>query len=55
MNPHEQELLDFAQRWEPFGGPSAADILVEFGMTPTRFSERLEELQRFRCRRSITQ
>lgn len=45
MNPHDHELLEFARRWEPFGGPSAADILVEFGMTPSRFSERLKDLR----------
>ena len=44
MNPHDLELLEFARRWEPFGDPSAADILIEFGMTTSRFSERLEEL-----------
>lgn len=53
MNTHDHELLEFARRWEPFGGPRTADILVEFGMTPSRFSERLEEL-RYRRRRSIT-
>ncbi|TQC44503.1 DUF3263 domain-containing protein [Rhodococcus sp. WS4] len=53
MNPYDRELLEFARRWEPFGGPSAADILVEFGMTPSRFSMRLKEL-RYRRRRSIT-
>lgn len=45
MNPYDEELLEFARRWEPFGGPRAADILVEFGMTPRRFSERLKELR----------
>lgn len=30
MNPHDRDLLEFARRWEPFGGPSAADLLVEF-------------------------
>ncbi|MFF0818140.1 DUF3263 domain-containing protein [Rhodococcus sp. NPDC003318] len=50
MDPHDRELLEFARRWEHFGGPSDADILVEFGMTPSRFSERLEELRHQRSR-----
>lgn len=49
MDPHDQELLEFAHRWEPFGGPSTGDILVNFGMTPSRFSARLKEL-RYQCR-----
>lgn len=52
MNPHDQKLLNFARRWEPFGGPEAADLLIEFGMTPSRFAERLKELG-WRRRRSI--
>ncbi|WP_083853121.1 DUF3263 domain-containing protein [Rhodococcus sp. DK17] len=52
MNPHDREILEFARRWAPFGGPRAADILVEFGMTPSRFAERLEELWRPRIRAS---
>lgn len=54
MDPYDQELLSFARRWEPFGGPSNADIFIEFGMTPERFSHRLDELLRHRRREWLT-
>ncbi|OBB14700.1 hypothetical protein A5761_15380 [Mycolicibacterium setense] len=38
-------LLDFARRWEPFGGPPAEDIMVQFGLTPTAFTERIAQLR----------
>ncbi len=44
MDPQDRELLEYARRWAPYGGPRAADIFVEFGMTPSRFAERVQEL-----------
>lgn len=37
-------LLDFARRWEPYGGPPAEDIMIQFGLTPTAFTERIARL-----------
>nr|WP_080606205.1 hypothetical protein [Rhodococcus opacus] len=34
-------LIHFARRWEPFGGATEEEILVQFGMTTHRFIERL--------------
>ncbi|RYF57726.1 MAG: hypothetical protein EOO27_14680 [Comamonadaceae bacterium] len=36
-----ERLIDFASLWAPYGGPSEEEILVEFGMTASRFVERL--------------
>ncbi|MGW3483989.1 DUF3263 domain-containing protein [Rhodococcus indonesiensis] len=44
LSSDERLLVDFAIRWCPYGGPSAADILVEFGMTPQRYGQVLESL-----------
>jgi hypothetical protein len=37
-------LIEFASMWAPYGGASAEDILVRFGMTPSRFIDRLWEI-----------
>lgn len=37
----DAQILDFARRWLPYGGGSPEDILVEFGMTPARYLDRL--------------
>src|SRR6476619_1183991 len=34
-------LLAFALKWRHWGGGSAGDILVEFGLTPTMYFQRL--------------
>jgi hypothetical protein len=34
-------VIEFASRWAPYGGATEEEILVEFGMTPRRFIERL--------------
>lgn len=49
MDQYDRQLLEFALRWEPFGGPRAADILVEFGMTPDRFAAQLKKLRHQYC------
>ena len=36
-------LLEFAERWYPFGGGSAEDIFVEFGLTVDAYFERLSD------------
>ncbi|WP_197487923.1 DUF3263 domain-containing protein [Rhodococcus sp. LB1] len=44
MSKDEQYILDFARRWTPFGGPSAEEIMVNLGMTPARYRERLRSI-----------
>lgn len=36
-------LVEFAEQWYPFGGGSAEDIFVEFGLTVDAFFERLSD------------
>ncbi|TJZ76054.1 DUF3263 domain-containing protein [Rhodococcus oryzae] len=36
-------LLAFALKWRHWGGGSAGDILVEFGITPTDYFQRLRD------------
>ncbi|WKN60838.1 hypothetical protein HJ581_0045100 [Rhodococcus opacus] len=36
-----QRLIEFAHMWAPYGGASEEEILVRFGMTRSRFIERL--------------
>lgn len=42
MERDDRLMLDFTRAWIPYGGPSAADIFIEFGMTPGRFFDRLD-------------
>ena len=44
MDKYEQALVDFARRWRQFGGPSAADVFVEFGITLGEYRKRLADL-----------
>ena len=37
----EMELVTFAARWHPYGGPEDAEILIHFGLTPDRYHLRL--------------
>ncbi|WP_188545186.1 DUF3263 domain-containing protein [Rhodococcoides trifolii] len=37
-------LLDFGQRWYPFGGGAAESIFVEFGLSSSEFFGRLRTL-----------
>ena len=43
MTTEEQELIDFATRWLPFGGGDEY-ILPQFGVTPYTFYLRLHTL-----------
>lgn len=36
-----EDLIRFARTWAPYGGGSDEDILVQFGMTRSRFIDRL--------------
>lgn len=44
IRPDERHMVDFALNWAPFGGPSAEDVFVEFGMSLPRFQQRLAEI-----------
>ncbi|WP_430335020.1 hypothetical protein [Rhodococcus sp. ACT016] len=43
MGHDDHDLLAFAARWAPFGGPPAEDTFVRFGMTLPRFRIRVQE------------
>lgn len=45
MTPEEYQLLDFANCWEPYGGPSAGDIFITFGMSRARYEQRVDEIR----------
>ena len=36
-----ERLIEFASMWAPYGGPNDEEILVHFGMSRLRFTERL--------------
>lgn len=36
-------LLAFAVAWEPYGGPSAADVFVQFGLHMVEYRRRIAE------------
>ncbi|ORM33444.1 DUF3263 domain-containing protein [Williamsia sp. 1135] len=38
------EILDFARRWYPYGGGTAEDILVEFGIAEREYFRRLSDI-----------
>jgi len=44
ISTEDRVMIDFARRWVPFGGPRAGDILVEYGLTPAVFAERVTRL-----------
>jgi len=46
MNKYHQAILEFHRQWAPFGGPSAADIFTEFGLTLNQFHARHRALER---------
>lgn len=37
----ETELIDFARRWEPFGGAGDGEVFVGFGITLAQYRQRL--------------
>ncbi|MDH6280096.1 hypothetical protein [Prescottella agglutinans] len=44
VSREDHELLAYATAWAPFGGPSAEDLLLRFGMSPSRFRTRVREI-----------
>lgn len=43
MGREDTELVSFAARWAPFGGPPAEEVFVRFGITLPRFRIRVQE------------
>ena len=41
LDDQPADILGFARRWYPFGGGSAEDILLEFGITEHEYFRRL--------------
>ncbi|TQC46557.1 DUF3263 domain-containing protein [Rhodococcus sp. WS4] len=46
LDKEAEEIVQFARRWTPFGRAPAHEIFIEFGMSPTRFAQRLREVLR---------
>ncbi|MET9214652.1 MULTISPECIES: hypothetical protein [Mycobacteriales] len=44
MNSDEQQLIDFALVWQPFGGPPSDEILATFGITEPTFRHRVHRI-----------
>ncbi|MGW5152778.1 DUF3263 domain-containing protein [Rhodococcus koreensis] len=44
VSAEDRMMIDFARRWLPFERPPQEDILVEFGLTPLVFAERVTKL-----------
>ncbi|CAH0126563.1 DUF3263 domain-containing protein [Rhodococcus fascians] len=47
MMPRQTEdavVLDFARRWEPYGGADASEILLCFGLSVDEFRARLHRI-----------
>ncbi|MDT2007358.1 DUF3263 domain-containing protein [Rhodococcus opacus] len=44
LDKEAEEIVQFARRWSPFGGAPAHEIFIQFGMSPTRFAQRLQEI-----------
>jgi hypothetical protein len=40
----QARLVEFAQRWYPFGGGSAEDIFIEFGLPEAVYFQRLSDV-----------
>ncbi|RYE43545.1 MAG: hypothetical protein EOP24_28040 [Hyphomicrobiales bacterium] len=37
-------FIEFAQSWAPYGGAPEEEVFVQFGMTSSRFAERLRQI-----------
>ncbi|MFD7008034.1 hypothetical protein [Rhodococcus jostii] len=44
LTAEEQDFVEFALTWAPFGGPPGEETFLRFGMTSARFAERLWQL-----------
>ena len=41
MDRFDREILDYVRSWTPYGGPPPDEVLVEFGLTPRQFANRV--------------
>ncbi|EKT79082.1 hypothetical protein WSS_A29379 [Rhodococcus opacus M213] len=44
LSTEQEDFLNFARMWAPFGGPPREELFVRFGMPPSRFVERLRQI-----------
>nr|WP_170945386.1 MULTISPECIES: hypothetical protein [unclassified Rhodococcus (in: high G+C Gram-positive bacteria)] len=44
MDEYQRAIVEFYRRWAPFGGPPAADIFTEFGLSINQFYARHRQL-----------
>lgn len=44
MHADDDQIITFALRWQPYGGPRREDIFVTYGITPREFDHRLREI-----------
>ncbi|GAA2545033.1 hypothetical protein [Mycolicibacterium diernhoferi] len=44
MDRYDREILDYVRSWSPYGGPPAAELLQEFGLTPGQLTTRVEHI-----------
>ncbi|MFE2997212.1 hypothetical protein ACFXG4_19630 [Nocardia sp. NPDC059246] len=44
MNSGEQQLIDFALTWQPFGGPPSEEVLTIFGISVPMFRHRVRRI-----------
>ncbi|MFC9840952.1 hypothetical protein ACFVKB_45455 [Rhodococcus sp. NPDC127530] len=44
LSAEAQDFAEFALKWAPYGGPPVEETFLRFGMTNTRFTERLWQL-----------
>ncbi|MFC9553904.1 2-phospho-L-lactate guanylyltransferase [Rhodococcus sp. NPDC056960] len=44
LDKHEAAMIDFARRWQPFGGGTADDIFITFGVPPRPYFKQLTAL-----------
>jgi hypothetical protein len=44
FSPAEYDLLTFAIRWLPYGGGPDDEVLINFGLTPQDYRQRIRDL-----------
>ena len=44
MDREVEDILEFVRTWAPYGGAPEEEIFVRFGMSPSRFKEKLCEI-----------
>ncbi|MFE3254144.1 hypothetical protein ACFXPS_30370 [Nocardia sp. NPDC059091] len=44
MDSDEQQLIEFALTWQPFGGPPSEEVLTTFGISVPMFRHRVRRI-----------